>query len=512
MARLEFMRSVSFTDLLNTGTWSLFQPRFLNGVAPCMDACPASIDMPRIYDLLRRGEIKEAALLLLKFNPFPFITGEICPQYCASPCNRRELDHPVEIRKMERWLGEEILDRDIVSKPSPTLGKRVLIVGSGPAGLSAAHYLATEGVRVTVREREATPGGMLAWGIPAFRFNREMLQHALERLYALGVKIETGSPITPEALEEEGKGFDSVVVATGLPRARCLPQARPGKRVLYGIEVLKRFNLHGELPKGRNLLVIGGGNVAVDVARLFARKGCSVTMACVEQREDMPAIEEEVHEALNEGVEIACSVGLREAREEEGQVNVTLQGVEVVDASTPMKRVRFTGQPHPGIFDLVVLAVGQEEEEGWKDGPWITSGDVKTGPSSVAAAIASGREAARRVLAGLTGRRYLHAREDEWKRETNELVTFQDLAPYNLSLFNGSDEIPPGVPSEVKECVSCGYCNGCGTCWLFCPDAAIRLEQPPVLDAQHCKGCGICATECPRGVVFMRKREGLGQD
>ncbi len=507
MPTLEFLRSLSFTDLLNTGTWSIFQPQFESSVAPCMDACPASIDMPRLYDLLAKDEVEEACMLLLRYNPFPFVTAAVCPHFCQNACNRGELDNPVEIRKLEGWLGDEVLSRNLLPKPSPSTGKKALVVGSGPAGLSAAWYLALGGVGVTIYEREKIPGGMLAWGIPPFRFPRRLLEETLERLRLIGVTIRTSMEVHPRDLEEAAAGFDCVVVATGLTRARKLPQVESGSRILLGLEVLKTFNLEGETPPGENVLVIGGGNVAVDVARMLRRKGARVTMACVEGRDEMPAIEEEVLQALDEGIELVPSVGLKGAVEEAGQVMVTLARVEVTNHSSPLKEVRFVGPVQRGVFDLIVLAVGQESAYDWKScGEAEQAGDLVTGPSSVAEAIASGREAARRILSRFSNRKYLHLAEEEWQRDRRDVVVFQDLNPYNLAFLPSTKSFPPGVPREVANCLSCGYCNGCGTCWLFCPDASIRLQQPPVLDADHCKGCGICAVECPRGVIFMRKR------
>ncbi len=504
----QFMRSISTTEVLNTGTWSILQPRFFNGVAPCMDSCPASTDMPRIYNLLSRGEVVEAAEVLLDSNPFPFVTSGLCPQFCKTSCNRKELDEAVEIRKIEAWLGEEILRREIMPSPTPPLEKTVLVVGSGPAGLSAAWYLAKSGVKVEIRERESLAGGMLAWGIPSFRFPREPLKKAIERLERIGVKIVTSSGVSPEELDNLGATYDAVVVATGLTKARRLPSVATGERVLPGLDLLKEHNLSHTLPQGKHVLVVGGGNVAVDVARVFARAGRKVTMACVESREEMPAIEEEVEEALAEGVNMLCSIGVREATGKKGQpVTVTLGKVRVVDHRSPLKEVEFMGQFQTGLFDLVVLAVGQEPEWQWKGKDRVLqAGDLHTGPSSVAAAIASGRETATRILTAFTGEEYRGYRESGWNRDQEDLVTFQDLNPINFLLFPGRNEVPSSIPQEVGRCLSCGYCNSCGICWLFCPDASIELQQPPNLDTDHCKGCGICATECPRGIVFMHRR------
>ncbi len=504
MARTDFMRSLTFTEEIKTGTWSLFQPRFLNGVAPCMDACPASIDMPRIYNLLTRGEVDEACRAILDFNPFPYITSRICPQFCRERCNREELDDGVKIREIEGWLGEEVLKRGL-PEPHPFIGKRALVVGSGPAGLSAAWYLAMQGVQVTIAEREETPGGILAWGIPAFRLERESLKQALEAVKALGVKIETSTQVTPDNLTELSHEFNWVIVATGLDRARMLPGIEEGDRVLPGLKVLKEYNLQGILPEGENVLVVGGGNVAVDVARVFVREGRTVTMACVEPEDQVPAIKEELQEALEEGVSLVCSVGLKDAQAAHGHVKVTMQRVRVVDESGPLKKVEFVGSEQPGVFNLVVLAVGQEPSYQWPEDSIITAGDLACGPSSVAQAIASGREAARRILCQLQQREYIHAREELWQRDQMEVVSFNDINPVNIDLLP-SVPLPKGVPLEVGRCLSCGYCNACGTCWLFCPDASIELQQPPLLDAEHCKGCGICATECPRGVIYMKRR------
>ncbi|HDD52661.1 MAG TPA: FAD-binding protein [Thermosulfidibacter takaii] len=505
---ITLLRTFSSTRRIKTGTWSRLQPVFLNGVSPCMDACPASIDMPRIYGLFLEGKEKEAALSLLAFNPFPSITGRVCPHFCQEKCNRKELDEPVQIRALERYLGDLILEEGIFPPKELFHGPPVAVVGSGPAGLAAAWYLALGGMEVVLFEKEEVAGGILAWGIPSFRLEREVVQGNIRRLEEIGVTIVTSSPVTPQEMEKLKREFQGVIVAPGLTRARELPVE--GREYTFrGLDLLKAYNLEGKLPSGERAVVVGGGNVAVDVARVLVREGRRVTLVCVEPKEEMPAIPEEIQDAVKEGVVVRDSTGLEEVLVQDGRViGVRVGSVRIVGEEDRFKEVEFVDQSREELpCDLVILAVGQEAQESWAGSGLTLAGDFLTGPSSVVQAIASGRDAALAFNAELRGESFSGVEESLWQRNHREIITFQDLNPFYLE---------PAPPVEVKDkesalkeaqrCFSCGYCNACGNCWIFCPDVAIILESEPRLDKDHCKGCGICATECPRGVIYMREK------
>jgi len=286
---ITLLRTFGSTRRIKTGTWSRLQPVFFNGVSPCMDACPASIDMPRIYNLLLEGQIREAALTMLAFNPFPSITGRVCPHFCQDRCNRAEFDQPVEIRALERYLGDVILKEGIFPSKKSFHGPPVAVVGSGPAGMAAAWYLALGGMEVVLFEREEVAGGMLALGIPEFRLEREVVRENLKRLEEVGVTIFTSSPVDPEDLSKLQGDFRGLIVATGLTVARSLP-IEGAQFAMRGLDLLKDYNLKGTLPPGDRVVVVGGGNVAVDVARVLVREGRKVTLVCVEPPDEIPAI------------------------------------------------------------------------------------------------------------------------------------------------------------------------------------------------------------------------------
>ncbi len=506
---ITLLRTFSSTRRIKTGTWSRLQPVFLNGVSPCMDACPASIDMPRIYGLFLEGREREAALHLLAFNPFPSVTGRVCPHFCQEKCNRKELDQPVQIRALERYLGDVILKEGIFPSKEVFQGPPVAVVGSGPAGMAAAWYLALGGMEVVLFEKEKVAGGMLAWGIPEFRLDREVVRANLKRLEEVGVTVVTSSPVGPGELADLEREFQGVIVATGLTRARTLPVK--GEEVAFkGRDLLRAYNLEGTLPAGERAVVVGGGNVAIDVARVLVRDGRRVTLVCVEPEDEMPAIPEEVREALEEGVVLKASTGVREVVGNASGVKAVVVGpVRIVGEEDRLKEVEFVDDSRQEIpCDLVVLAVGQDAEDVW-DGRGLTlAGDLVLGPSSVVQAIASGRDAALALQARLKGQEFRGVKETLWQRDHGEIITFEDLNPFYFQPLTLQEVVDrESALREAERCFSCGYCNSCGNCWIFCPDVAIILESEPQLDKDHCKGCGICATECPRGVVYMKEKE-----
>ena len=502
---ITLLRTFSTTRRIKTGAWSRLQPVFLNGVAPCMDACPTSIDVPSLCRLLLEGKEREAALHILSFNPFPSITGRVCPHFCQERCNRREFDEAVEIRAIERHLGDFILAEKVFPPKEGPQGLKVAVIGSGPAGMAAAWYLALSGIEVVVFEREKVPGGMLSWGVPPFRLDKRVVKENIQRLEEIGVSILTSSALAPQDLDALSFEYQGIVVATGLTKARELP-IKGVEYAVKGLDLLKAYNLKGELPPGERVVTIGGGNVAVDVARLLRRDGREVTLVCVEPRDEMPAIPEEIREAIEEGVIIRDSLGVEEILTHQGKVSAIRVGrVRITGEEDRMKRVEWIDQAREEIpCQLVVLAVGQEAEERWPSNENLfLAGDLDRGPSSIAEAIASGRDAALRLKAKLKGKPFAGVKEQLWQRDHREIITFEDLNPFYF------DHIPPGESAlrEAQRCFSCGYCNACGNCWIFCPDVAITLESHPQLDRDHCKGCGICATECPRGVVYMREKK-----
>ena len=413
---------------------------------PCTTACPNDTAIPAYLEKLRRLDADAAARELLAQNPMPAITGRICPHLCEDGCNRAELDEPVSIRSLERRVGDHILaePRLFLEGCAPSTGKRVSVVGSGPAGLAAAFYLRRQGHRVTVIERESFGGGMLSLGIPPFRLDRDVVSEVLGLYEKLGVEfrfgVEAGRDIALDELRAEA---DAVVVACGAwlnPRIGIDGE----EQAVAGLEYLREAALDADLRETGTVVVVGGGNVAVDCAMTaVARGAASVVMACLESREEMPAFEWEIEEARERGVELRPGWGPKAIRIESGAV----AGVDLVRCASVFDE---NGVFCPALddsvtdhvaADKVVLAVGQRVDRGWyadavsaavsaadgetdgeADGEaspaeaghgaaeasrgWagvVVCGDAQSGPATVVEAIASGRRAAAQVGQRLAG-------------------------------------------------------------------------------------------------------------
>jgi NADPH-dependent glutamate synthase beta subunit-like oxidoreductase/Pyruvate/2-oxoacid:ferredoxin oxidoreductase delta subunit len=531
--------------LLRTGEWRNMRPVARERRAPCSDACPAAVPVPRYLHLLAQGRVREAYDAFTLRNPFPAVTGRVCPHFCEAACNRGPYDGPLSIRALERYLGDAAAGLGPAG-PQGDTGKRVAVVGSGPAGLSAAYYLRRSGHRVVVYEKREKPGGLLRYGIPEYRLPEAVLDAEVARLEALGVEFRTGAAIGEVVLLEDLEaGHDAVVAATGAWAGR--PMGIPGESLFEaGLEYLEQVarGLHA-LP-GRRCAVIGGGNTAMDVARVLRRLGGEVTVLYRRTRDEMPAIAEEAEAAARDGVRFEFLALPRAAAKDGAALRLTVERMRLgpPDASG-RPRPEPTGETSDMTFDAVFSAVGEQadlapfpdslraEPKGWlavgpdgstPDPSVFVAGDLATGPATVVAAIARGREAADAVNARIGGGYDLPAWVGD---EAPDAVAPDEVnrAYFARQARVESPEVPPdrragGVLgeetatalaadalAEIERCFSCGYCNHCGTCFVFCPDAAIRWEDGPVFDYDYCKGCGICSVECPGHVLaFVRER------
>jgi NADPH-dependent glutamate synthase beta subunit-like oxidoreductase/CO/xanthine dehydrogenase FAD-binding subunit len=387
---------------------------------PCTATCPGGVEIPEYMELVRAGDLDGAARLLLRRNPLPAISGRVCPHTCESECNRGCYDEPVSVRTVERALGDRVLEHpELLGTPSPETGASVAVVGSGPAGLSAAYYLRSRGHAVTVYERAPEPGGMLRYGIPAFRLPKDILDRQIARLEELGIAFVCSTAVGDGVDYETLRGcHDATFVATG---AWAVPHiGLDGEEALrQGIHFLTdvaRGDLRELKPR---VLVIGGGNVAVDVAVTARRLGAQrVTIACLEACGEMPALPEEVDEALAEGIELIPSCGpARLLRDGDGITGLELRrclsvfdeacrfaptyddaDLRVVEADEVIlavgQRVETQALAAAGMpIDGGRLAVDQETQATSLDGVFA-GGDVATGPATVIAAMAAGRRAA----------------------------------------------------------------------------------------------------------------------
>ncbi len=522
---------------VKTGLWRNYRPVVREKSSPCTAACPASVLIPHYFDKIEHGKLDEAVEIFLLRNPFPAITGRVCPHFCQSECNRNSYDSAVSIRSVERWLGDRALEQPH-PKPKAETGKRVAVVGSGPAGLAAAFYLRWAGHSVVVLDKRPKPGGLLRYGIPSYRLPKEIVDREIEKLADMGVEFqqaELGKDITLQGLKAE---FDAVVLATGAWGERS---ARvEGEELLRsGLEFLVQVN-EGKLEKpGAKVAVIGGGNTAMDVARVAKRLGSEVKVLYRRTEREMPAIKEEYEHAVEDGVEFEFLALPRKAELKDGKILLTIEKMRLGEPDESGRpRPVPTGETWQEEFDAVFKAIGEVAEmglfpeelkgpDGWLDvkpdgstpDPKVfAAGDLVTGPATVIQAIAAGRSAAKAVAQKL-GALWP---EPSWVSEIGEDVVPPEQT--NPAYFPKRAGIEPSrvkaepfaeetrtnsqeeVLQEIRRCFSCGHCNGCGTCFVFCPDAAISwVDDRPVINYDYCKGCGVCPAECPGGTIDFVK-------
>jgi 2-oxoacid:acceptor oxidoreductase gamma subunit (pyruvate/2-ketoisovalerate family) len=520
---------------LKTGAWRTQHPAYRPHQAPCSAACPAGNDVVGFVQALGREGVEAAARLLLETQPLPSVCGRVCPAPCMSVCNRAAYDGAVDVRGLERWIGDH-LEGGLPAPPRLPRPLRVAVVGGGPAGISAAWTLARAGHAVAVHDAGPALGGVLRTGIPAYRLPDEVLDRDLSRLLALGVEVRCGAPLDAEAVRGLAATHDAVVLATGLPRLATLDVPGAGLRGLaQGIRFLDAVKA-GRAPRlAGHVVVVGGGNTAVDCARTALRCGAArVTIAYRRGRSEMPAIPAEIDEALAEGVAL---LPLRQPVRFAGSEQVT--GVELAEAelgppdASGRRRPVLTDRRVVLPCDGVMLAIGQSADlsllpRGWtvRDGravgeggaplaAWL-AGDMVTGEGTVTHAVGSGRRAAERLLRALgqAARPEPPAGPPE-ERVTAAHVRYDHFAPAPPAAprhlaperrVGGFAEVELGLasPEEAGRCFSCGSCTLCDTCLLSCPEGIIRRDGDGYqVDGDYCKGCGMCVAECPRRAMEM---------
>jgi NADPH-dependent glutamate synthase beta subunit-like oxidoreductase/CO/xanthine dehydrogenase FAD-binding subunit len=385
-------------------------------VYPCSSNCPAHTNIPSFLSRISNGNLMEAARILLDFNPIPAITGRVCPIFCEPECYRREFDEPVAIRCIERSLGDTILERmtEIFKPPETRSGRSIAIVGSGPAGLAAAYYLRRSGHQVTVFERLPEAGGMLLYSIPPYRLPKDVVRKQIQALKGMGIKFEVGVNVGKDVTLAKLMGrFDAVFLASGAWKERSLG-IKGEKVALSGLEFLNRVNAGAREIPGKKVAVIGGGNVAMDVARTLLRLGAEPVVIYRRSQAEMPAFRDEVKKAEEEGIEFEFLALPTEASEANGKITLKCVRVRLgsPDASGRPKPIPIKGSDFIATFDAIIRAVGEEPDisllpagfrrKALKASPsahllgknLFAGGDFITGPSTVVQAVASGREAA----------------------------------------------------------------------------------------------------------------------
>ncbi len=410
------------TAVNKTGSWRFFHPIYDEKTAPCSAACPVGQDIARIEMLTAGGLLNDAWQLILKENPLPAVCGRVCFHPCESACNRGNLDAPLAIHHLERFLGDTALQKATIPDAmiSPARAQRVAIAGAGPAGLSAAYFLTRLGYRCEVFEAESVPGGMLSLGIPGYRLPRNVLDCEIKRIENLGVTIHCDQPVTAGRLQKICAAYDALFVGCGYSRSIAL-NINGGHLADDGLDFLRRLHQGKTMSFTGQAVVIGGGNTAIDVARCLTRLGASPLIVYRRRVQDMPAFEPEVAMALQEGVkimELAAPIRIRHTPSESssGRYTLTLQQMKI--SNTPISgraRVIPDGEKTK-IIDAqnIFSAIGAEPDALWhlpaadhtgslslshcqlieQKIPLVFGGDLTSPVKSVADAIASGKQAA----------------------------------------------------------------------------------------------------------------------
>ena len=537
-------------DLFPTGNWRSIRPVYRDKLPPCNNACGTNEKIQGYLDLVKRGKYLDAYALIKEDMPFPSVTGRVCYHPCETACNRGQYDEAISIRAVERFLGDlgQALQRDVV-KPGKPNGKKVAVVGSGPAGHSAAYQLARLGYKVTILEKSPKAGGLNRGGIPDWVLPQDVLDREIERLIELGIAIKTntevGKDVSWDSLKKE---YDAVVLAVGLTEPNSVRAEGENKQgVIYGLPFLRDIGMGTSKVKlGARVAVIGGGNTAIDCAREALRQGAvEVTMITVEGNpKEMPCVPEDLHDMLEEGVELihgkAVTAVLGNGKVEALQLHpAKFSGAINASPITINKEVA----AEKFAVDNVIIAVGQHSSLAWLPAEFKTErGSIKIdrfgrlGDTNFFAAgdivqLGSGQPLMVVNAVG-DGKRVAFNLDKALRGETLEprkiaIDVIVDLNRMNMTYFPHFPRVKQGMLNptsrkktqeevilafteeqaveEAGRCFSCGTCNACDNCYLVCPEPCIarsdRSNGLYKILVDYCKGCRVCIEECPTGCL-----------
>ncbi len=518
-----------------TGSWRNVRPFYDNNTSPCITGCTAGEDIQGYIALALKGKYEEAVRLIWESNPFPAICGRVCYHPCMEKCARKEYDEALFIPAIERFLGDYAIEKKLREKTArKKQNHKIAVIGGGPSGLTCSYYLAKKGYSVVIFEKRNALGGVLRYGIPEYRLPKNVLYAEIDRLTAMGVEVRTG---TTAGKDKSGglDGYSAYFLGVGLQKSRRLSiDGEDSAGVIPGLEFLSDINEGRKVELGRKIFVVGGGNTAMDVARSALRLGSDVTVLYRRTEAEMPAIVDEVREAREEGVKFKfLSSPIRITAEKGRLKTIECQEMELgaPDDSGRRRPVPKDGAVFSVEADNMLVAVGElpdaepfsamididnglviaDEFGKTSNRKVFAGGDIVTGAATVVDAVARGRSAAELIDAELSGGMFN-------PRTHKKVIALADL---NTAYFyhnrrtgmrktseekiaGSFDEVNKGWSSEeldkeLERCFSCGVCNGCDNCWIFCPDVAISREDGVyTVNYDYCKGCLICVQECPR--------------
>ena len=539
---------------------SPLRPYLQPKLAPCMDTCPQGTEIRRVLMLIAQAQkyerpqadaFAEAWRILTEKNPLPAVCGRVCPHHCEDACNRKDKDGALGINSVERFLGDWALAQGLElgkagnGDEGGSCREKIAVIGSGPAGLSCAYQLARKGYSVTIFEAFPRPGGMLRYGIPSYRLPRRILDAEIDRILRMGVELRSNTAVGKDiAYAQVRAEYDAVFVGIGAHQGVQL--GCPGEdaaNVLSGIEFLRSANSGNPVQLGNRVVVVGGGDTAIDAARVALRMGAKATLLYRRTRNEMPAIEEEIVGAEEEGVQFRFLAAPLEVLTENGRaIAVRCQEMELgePDESGRRRPIPVAGKEFTVETDGVIAAVSQRPDfwgldslaEGlWAraDGQGATDADnVYAGGDAmslglVTIALYQGRRAAdsiHRRFRGLEPPKEAEPALPVVKSDRVMLQWYQAALRHQAARLAAGErlekpweEFTPTLSeaeaiAEAQRCMSCGSCFDCGSCWSFCQDQAVIKPvapgEPYRFKLEFCNGCNKCKENCPCGLIEMR--------
>lgn len=531
----DLTRSLDLTHEKRTGLQRPQRPVYVDLLPPCNHACPAGENIQAWLAEAQAGHFKQAWQILIQDNPLPAVHGRVCYHPCESSCNRENIDSAVSIHAVERFLGDRANRRGWqITATAPATGKRILVIGAGPSGLSAGYHLRRLGHSVEIRDAGPVAGGMMRFGIPAYRLPRKDLEADIQRIEAMGVRIVLNHTVEDLRAEREQGAFDAVFVAVGAHLSKRIDiPARDAGKIYDAVNLLHDVET-GQAPKlGRRVAIYGGGNTAMDAARVAKRLGADEAMIIYRRdRAHMPAHAFEADEAIDEGVQMHWLRTIREMNM--GAVKVEIMEIDADGRPQP------TGKYENLEVDSIILALGQNVDTGFlrripglvfKDDGTIdvdqhmmtgapgvfAGGDMVPSERTVTVAVGHGKKAARHIDAWLKGIEYVAAPK-------HDLAGFDKLHPWYIKEIaqrsqtqvspedrTGFEEVVQGLKGktarfEAQRCLSCGNCFECDGCLGACPEHAVIKLGPGKryrFDDDLCTGCAICYEQCPCHAIEM---------